>query len=178
VSNEESIMRTLKSAAVIGTILIVVPALAVASCRAGQVDRATGAITPAYDEATGRLAELMFDSTGDGRIDTWVDMDGPRALSARVDTDGDGIVDRWEYYDASHSSTGGGALVRAEEDTTGDGRPDKWETYAGGAIRAVAFDENGNGRPDRRVTPQASGRVLIESHPDSSGRFTRRVEAN
>lgn len=207
--------------------LIVLAALSIPACAGSIHQPYDAAIQPTYDESTGRLRELAYDANGDGRTDTWVDMDGTRALESRVDLDGDGRIDRWEHYDEAGtlarvgfsrrndgradawacpgpdgrlslieisstydpsaidrreyydpdapSPAGQGALVRAEEDSNGDGRMDKWETYEGGAIRSVAFDETGNGIPDRRLV--FSGTVLssIESEPDASGRFTRRV---
>jgi hypothetical protein len=214
-----------------GTIapLLVVLALAGLSACA---DRGTGqpnaSVQPTYDKVTGRLTELAYDADGDGRPDTWTEMDGARPVRSRIDTTGDGHIDRWEdydeqgglarigfsragngrpdawafpdvdgllhrieisssadehridrweYYEAAPSSPDGRALVRAEEDTTGDGRPDKWETYAEGVIATVAFDETGNGRPDRRLTYTGSGGLIVESRPDASGRFARRVAA-
>ena len=185
-------------------------------------------VHPTYDKATGRLKELAYDRNGNGRADTWTEMDGTRPLRSRVDLNEDGKIDRWEeydekgglsrvgfsrsdngkadawaisgadgkvdhieisstgdvrrinrweYYDASQSGPDGRAgLVRAEEDTTGDGKPDKWETYENGMIKTVAFDESGHGRPDRRLTYLSSGRAAIESDPDASGRFAKRVE--
>jgi hypothetical protein len=50
-----------------------------------------------------------------------------------------------------------------------------WETYEGGVLKTVAFDEDGNGHPDRRLTYEARGVLMIESQPDASGRFARRV---
>jgi len=67
-------------------------------------------------------------------------------------------------------------LVRAEEDTNSDGRADKWSTYENGALKTASFDESGDGKPDRRLTYNGSALVLIESAPDSSGAFTKRVE--
>jgi hypothetical protein len=78
-------------------------------------------------------------------------------------------IDRWEHYER-------GVLVRSEDDTNADGRPDKWETHVDGAIRTASFDENGDGRPDRRLTYDAAGTlVTIESQPDASGGFTKKV---
>jgi hypothetical protein len=38
------------------------------------------------------------------------------------------------------------------------------------------MDENKDGIPDRRLTYNGGTLVLIESAPDASGRFTKRVE--
>jgi hypothetical protein len=212
----------------LGPLLIALGLAGLSACAEAEKARPNTSIQPTYDTVTGRLTELAYDSDGDGRADTWTDMDGARPVRSRLDTTGDGRIDRWEdydergglarvgfsragnetpdawafpdadgllhrieisssadehridrweYYEAAPSSPGGRALARAEEDTTGDGRPDKWETYAQGVISTVAFDETSDGRPDRRLTYTASGGVIVESQPETSGRFARRVEA-
>lgn len=202
--------------------------VALSACASPEADRLKETTRPTYDPNTGRLKELTYDGNANGRIDTWTDLDGTRALRSRIDRDEDGKVDRWEYYDetgklvkvgfsrrgdgkpdawarsgadgkitliemssvgddakidrweyydVSLAGPGGrGALVRAEEDANRDGKVDKWETYEDGAVKIVAFDENGDGVPDRRLTYGLSSLRLIESQPDSSGRFASRVE--
>ena len=68
-----------------------------------------------------------------------------------------------------------GMARRARQDTNGDGQPDKWETYENGALKTAAFDENGDGTPDRRLTYDGGALVSIESEPDASGAYTKRV---
>ena len=41
--------------------------------------------------------------------------------------------------------------------------------------RPPSMDENGDGRPDRRLTYADGTLVLIESEPDASGAFRKRV---
>ena len=50
-----------------------------------------------------------------------------------------------------------------------------WETYEGGALKTAAYDENGDGKPDRRLTYNDGQLALIESEPDASGKYTKRV---
>src|ERR1700675_3799091 len=57
-------------------------------------------IEPLYDQQTGRLKQLNYDSKNSGKFDTVSYMDGARVLRIEIDTDGDGKVDRWEYYGA------------------------------------------------------------------------------
>jgi hypothetical protein len=132
-----------------------------------------------YDDK-GQLARVGFSRKNDGRPDAWAfaGADGKLQrieLSTAAD---EKKIDRWEHYDASVAlnAEGTGALVKAEEDTNGDGRADKWETYENGAIRTASFDENGDGAPDRRLTYDRSTLVLIETQPDASGTFAKRVE--
>ena len=123
-----------------------------------------------YYDDKGGLLKVGFSRKQDGRADAWA-FSGPGGKVQRVEissTADETKIDRWEFYDA-------GVLVRAEEDTNGDGRVDKWDTYEAGAVKTSAMDENGDGRPDRRFTYADGALVLIESEPDPSGRFTKRV---
>jgi hypothetical protein len=180
---------------------------------------------PTYDTKTGRMTQLTYDANADGRIDTWIEMDGKRPIQSRIDRNQDGRIDRWEDYDAAgqlvrvgYSRADSGhpdawaypaangrleriemsksaevrkidrrefydprglpdtSLIRAEEDTNADGRLDKWETYESGVLKTVAWDENGDGIADRRFTYRGSAPVLLESEPDTTGRFMNVIE--
>jgi hypothetical protein len=123
-----------------------------------------------YHGPDGTLEKVGFARANDGKVDAWA-YSAPDGTVARVEisTKQDGTVDRREFYERD-------ALVRAEEDTNADSRADKWETYADGRISSVSFDENGDGRPDRRMTYGENGAlVAIESEPDPSGKFTRKI---
>jgi hypothetical protein len=209
--------------------LILLGVVCLSACADPDRERLKATTKPTYDPKTGKLTELTYDANKNGRIETWTEMDGTRALRSLIDRDEDGKIDRWEhyddkgelakvgfsrkndgqpdawafagpdgklwrieissagdenridrreYYDASAplSSDGTGALVRAEEDTNSDGRIDKWETYEVGVVKAASFDENADGIPDRRLTYTAGALHTIETAPDSSGRFTKRIE--
>ena len=122
-----------------------------------------------YDE-TGALAKVGFSRRQADKPDAWA-FSGADGTVARVDSSSAGDetkIDRREFYE-------GGAMVRAETDSNGDGRTDKWETYESGALKIAAMDENGDGTPDRRLTYAAGALVLIESEPDPSGAFQKRV---
>jgi hypothetical protein len=101
--------------------LMVAAALASAAACAGGVEQQRAQTTkPTYDKETGRLKELAYDATTNGRADTWTDMDGAKPLRSRVDRDEDGTIDRWEYYDEkSH-------LVKVGFSRRADGTPDAW----------------------------------------------------
>jgi len=157
---------------------------------------AQGRVTPAYDEATGKLSRLAYDSNNNGTDDSWALMDGARLIKLEADENEDGRIDRWEYYPASVS--GGprqpperieratrfdgrisrrefferGAMTRVEEDVDGNGAVDKWETYTDGALVTLALDTSGRGRPDRRLVYRPDGSLeRIEADPTGSGRF-------
>ena len=124
-----------------------------------------------YYDASGALVKVGFSRKHDGKVDAWA-FSGPDGTVARVEisTAGDErTIDRREIYEH-------GTLVRAEEDSNGDGRVDKWETYKDGALTTAAVDENADGVADRRLTYAGGTLVLIESAPDGSGRFTKRVD--
>ena len=132
-----------------------------------------------YDD-NGQLAKVGFSRKNDGKPDAWA-FAGPEGKLQRVEISSSGDekkIERWEYYDASVAldAQGTGALVRADEDTNADGRIDKWETYEVGAVKTAAFDENGDGVADRRLTYHRGVLQTIETGPDSSGRFTKRIE--
>ncbi len=176
--------------------LILVGALSAGCQGAASTPQATGQIEPAYDEATGKLTRLSYDSNNDGKHDTWAFMDGSRLIKLEADENQDGRVDRWEYYPAAgpggvkqppdriERSTRfdgevsrrelfeGGVMVKVEEDTDGDRRIDKWETYSGGALTLLALDTKGLGKPDRRFLYKPDGSLdRIEEDADGTGQF-------
>jgi hypothetical protein len=131
-----------------------------------------------YDE-TGRLSKVGFSRTAGDKPDAWAySTAAGRIDRIEISSAGDSRIDRWEFYDASApprrgEPEGTGPLLRVEEDTDRNGRADKWERYADGLVTTAEFDENRDGRPDRRLTYRDAELVLIESAPDSSGRYTK-----
>jgi hypothetical protein len=118
----------------------------------------------------GKLVKVGFSRGDDGNADAWA-YEGPDGRIERIEISSSADetrIDRWEFYDAT-------GLARAEEDSTGDGLVDKWETYEEGAVRTAAFDENADGKPDRRFTYDGGRLILIESEPDVTGNYTKRV---
>jgi hypothetical protein len=144
--------------------------LAAAGCGSGRgVDNKT--IEPVYDAKTGRLQLLKYDSDGDGKVDTWSYMDGPRVVRIEIDRDEDGKIDRWEYYgpdqrlekvgmsrandgkeDAWSYAGPDGSIVRIEVSTRRDGRIDRVEYYEREALVRAEEDTNGDGRIDKWET--------------------------
>jgi hypothetical protein len=125
-----------------------------------------------YYDQNGRLTKVGLSRRNGDKPDAWA-YSTPDGKIARVEvssTADEQHIDRWELYDAA------GALTRIEEDTNHDGRPDKWERYETGALATAEFDQNGDGRPDRRLTYRDAELVLIETAPDASGTYTRKVQ--
>jgi hypothetical protein len=124
-----------------------------------------------YFDAQGELEKVGLSRRDDGKPDEWV-YQGKDGNVERIEISSmsdPARIDRWEHYDAT-------GLVAAEEDTNADAKIDKWETFVNGAVRTAAFDENKDGRPDRRLTYDGARLVTIESEPDASGHFAKRVE--
>jgi hypothetical protein len=140
---------------------------AFAACAPAE-DGAAHAARAKYDPATGRLEQIEFDTTRNGRYDAVGVMHGTRVDRIEVDEDEDGKVDRWEYYDEarrlvqvgySRRNNGlvdataffdrDGAIERIEISTRADGQFNRVEYYRADALARVEEDTNGDRRPDK-----------------------------
>jgi hypothetical protein len=185
------------------TVLIALSSLFLVACVDPGESRLKGRIQPAYDQSTGRLTELLFDSTGNGRVDTWTEMDGTTPLRSRIDTNGDGRIDRWEYYNANGDLTkvgfsradnghadawvfsgADGTVQRIEISSTGDEhRIDRWEHYdasrsdaaGGGALVRAEEDTTGDGKPDKWETYEGDAIRAVAFDENGNGRPDRRL---
>ena len=136
-----------------------------------------------YYDDKGRLAKVGFSRKADVTPDAWAYATADGRID-RIEVSSSGRedrIDRWEYYEGfapNLIAEGGpvGPLVRVEEDGNGDGRRDKWERYVDGQLASAEFDENGDGRPDRRLTYRGGELVLIETAPDASGTYAKKVK--
>jgi hypothetical protein len=182
---------------------LAVSALPIA-CSDPDRDRLKATTRATYDPASGRLTELTFDSNRNGRIDTWTEMDGPRAVRSRLDRDEDGRMDRWEYYDAAGRvakvgfsrkndgkpdawaySNGSGKIIRVDVSSHGDeNRIDRWEVYdpqgpAGpdgvGPLAQVVQDTNGDGKRDKWERYRDGQVLTAEFDEDGDERPDRRL---
>jgi len=137
----------------------------------GRVDR-----WEYYDDRQ-RLVKVGFSRSADGVADAWA-FSAPDGTVQRIEISSshdEKQIDRIEYYEPGATPDGPGTLVRADVDANHDGRIDRWETFAGGELHTVAFDEDGDGVADRRLTYEHAALVEIESQPDATGRFKKRV---
>jgi hypothetical protein len=169
--------------------------LAAACSRPANAPAAHG-VSGTYDKTTNKLLLLTYDRNGDGKIDTWTDMDGGRPLRSRVDLDEDGRIDRWEYYDAAGRlvkvgfsrqrgdkpdawafSRQDGSLERVDVSTAADeSRIDRREYYEGGRMVRSEEDADRDGRIDTWTTYDANGGVSTASFDeDRDGRPDRRL---
>jgi hypothetical protein len=177
---------------------------AIYGCSDPERERLKSTTKPTYDTATGRLKELTFDANRNGRIDTWTEMDGDRALRSRIDSDEDGRVDRWEYYDEQRRlvkvgfsrkadgkpdawafSNTDGRIERIEVSSVADdSRIDRWEKYdvsaapgadGMGPLLNVEEDTNGDGRQDKWERYENGTLATAEFDENGDGHPDRRL---
>ena len=119
-------------------------------------------ISATYDRKTGTLTELAYDSNHNGKVDTWTEMNGSRAVRTRIDRNEDGKIDRWEYYD-DHSN-----LVKVGFSRGDTGTPDAW-VFAGddGKTRRIEISSTADERKiDRRE--QYLGETITSAEEDTN----------
>ena len=121
-------------------------------------------LQPEYDQKTGKLRLLKYDSKGDGKIDTWSYMDGPRIVRIEIDKNGDGKIDRWEYYRDDRT------LEKVGFSRANDGKEDAW-SFAGpdGAVVRIDVSTRRNGRVDRIEHYEHDALVQAEEDTDGDG---------
>ena len=170
---------------------LVAVALIASACTASPEERQREAgIEPVYDEATGRLQQLKYDSNKNGTIDMVSFMDGARLIRVEIDKDEDGKVERWEYFGAdqklekvgfsrandgkedawSFARPSDGTIERIDISTARDGKVTRREYYESDALVRAEDDGDGDGRTDKWETYDA-GRLAIVAF-DTAGRGT------
>ena len=183
-------------------ILLLPAVLWVGACSTAR-EGAREHIRPAYDKATGKLTELAYDADRNGRIETWTEMNGNKAVRSRIDRNEDGRIDRWEYFDAdgnlvkvgfSRKDTGtsdawafadrDGTVSRVEISSAGDEtRIDRREYYdareaGSGTARQLARadeDTDRDGRADRWETYEQGALRTVAFDENGDGVADRRL---
>jgi len=148
-------------------VLIPLFALTLGACGGGQSqDRKN--IEPVYDQTTGRLKQLNYDSKNTGKFDTVSYMDGARVLRIEIDTDGDGKVDRWEYYGADQK------LEKVGFSRAHDGKEDAW-SYAGpdGKVERIDISTRRDGKISRTEHYEKDVPVRAEEDTHGDGRIDK-----
>ena len=172
---------------------LLVLALISAACER-RGDEARKRLVPEYDKTTGKLQLLKYDSNGDGRVDTWSYMDGPRVVRIEIDKDGDGKVDRWEYYTPdqkiekvgfSRSNDGvedawsyagpDGAVVRIDISTKRDGKVTRIEHYEQNHLARAEEDTDSDGSIDKWETYDGARLASVAFDTAHRGRADRRL---
>ena len=122
-------------------------------------------IEPVYDQKTGKLQLLKYDSNGNGVIDTWSYMDGARAVRIDIDVDEDGKIERWEYYGASQK------LEKVGFSRAKDGKEDAWSfPGAAGAIERIEMSTRRDGKVSRVEHFKSDRLVAAEEDSDQDGK--------
>jgi hypothetical protein len=168
------------------------------ACADSERERLKTTTRATYDERSGRLTELTYDANGNGRIDTWTEMDGSRPVRSRLDRNEDGRIDRWEYYDAqgrvakigfSRRDNGQpdawaepgpqGQIARVLVSSTGEeSKIDRWENYdpvRPDVLTAAEEDTNHDGRPDKWETYAAGQLQKAAFDENGDGRIDRQL---
>jgi hypothetical protein len=94
-------------------------------------------------DAKGQIAEIIADTTGDGKMDNWAYFNEGKIQKAERDSDADGKPDTYVAYDGKT-----GKIKMIEADSTGDGRINEWLYYEGGKPVKAEKDSNGDGKAD------------------------------
>ena len=160
----------------------------------GSTSETRADVQAVYDQQTGRLRQLTYDSNKNGRPDSISYMDGTRVLRVEVDKDEDGKVERWEYYGAdqklekvglSRANDGRadqwayqgseGTLAKMEISTKRDGNVQRVELYEKGALVGVEEDADGNGTVDKWETYSGGTLTSVAFDADGTGYPNRRL---
>jgi hypothetical protein len=154
--------RWLQVIAIAGTSFIAL------ACEDARTRQREAGIEPVYDEKTGRLQRLNYDSDKNGRVDTVSFMDGARVVRIEIDKDEDGRIERWEYYGADRK------LEKVGFSRAGDGREDAW-SYAGsdGTIARIEIAMARDGRITRVEHYEHDVVVRAEEDGDGDGRMDK-----
>lgn len=125
-------------------------------------------IQPEYDQKTGRLALLKYDSNGNGTVDTFSYMDGARVVRIEIDKDEDGKIDRWEYYAPDQK------LEKVGFSRSQDGKEDAW-SFAGpdGSIARIEVSTRRDGKVNRIEHYRADRLVSAEEDSDADGKIDK-----
>jgi hypothetical protein len=123
-------------------------------------------ISPEYDQTTGKLKLLKYDSKGTGKVDTWSYMDGARIVRIEIDQNGDGKIDRWEYYDKDRK------LEKIGFSRANDGKQDAWSYPGpdGKAIVKIDISTRRDGKVTRTEHYEQDHLVSAEEDTDEDGK--------
>lgn len=131
-----------------------------------RVENGHGArqIEPEYDQQTGKLKLLKYDSDKDGRVDTTSYMDGARVLRIEIDKDQDGKIERWEYYGADRK------LEKVGFSRSSDGKEDAW-SFAGpdGSVTRIEISAARDGKITRTEFYEKEIPIRAEEDTDGDG---------
>jgi len=150
------------------TLSLLLLALTTAACSDQGAEDARKRITPEYDQTTGKLKLLKYDSKGTGKVDTWSYMDGARVVRIEIDKDDDGKIDRWEYYTPDQK------LEKIGMSRANDGKQDAW-SYPGpdGTIERIDVSTRRDGKVTRIEHYKHDVLVAAEEDGDEDGKIDK-----
>ena len=153
-----------------------------------------GRVQPVYDQKTGKLQLLQYDSDGNGQIDMWSYVDGVRVVRIEIDRNEDGKIDRLEYYGSAQQlekigfstqndgkedgwvfSGTDGVTGRIELSTRRDGKVNRIEFYENSLVARAEEDTDGDGRTDKWETYDGSRLALVAFDTKHRGVADRRI---
>jgi hypothetical protein len=147
--------------------LLLANAIAFGACT-GSTSDARKRISPEYDQTTGKLKLLKYDSNNNGKVDTWSYMDGARVVRIEIDKDEDGKIDRWEYYGPDQT------IEKIGFSRAGDGKEDAWSfADAAGAVVRIEISTRGDGKVTRVEHFRQNTLVTAEEDTDEDGAFDK-----
>ena len=165
-----------------GRVAFVCLAITASACSGSSAAPEAGAVTPLYNERTGRLEALQSDTNDDGQFDTVAHMDGVTLKYIEIDRDHDGRFDRWEYYvsapgtpAALRSPDGRSVMDHAEEAAGPDNQIVRREFYVDGVIARVEEDTTADGKVDKWESFEKGILVRMDLDLEGLGRPTRRL---
>jgi len=126
-------------------------------------------LSPEYDQTTGKLKLLKYDSKGTGKVDTWSYMDGARIVRIEIDQNQDGKIDRWEYYDENRR------LEKIGFSRANDGKQDAW-SYPGAdgkTIEKIEISTRRDGKVTRTEHYEQDHLVSAEEDTDEDGKVDK-----
>jgi hypothetical protein len=136
-------------------------ALSIAACGGTEGQKQ---VQPEYEESTGKLKLLKYDSDKDGKVDAVSYMDGARVLRIEIDKDQDGKVERWEYYGPNQK------LEKVGFSRSNDGKEDAWSyADADGAVTRIEISTRRDGKISRTEHFQKDLAVSAEEDTDGDG---------
>jgi hypothetical protein len=148
---------------------VLIGILAGSACGASADDRQR--LDQVYDE-TGKLQLLKYDADGNGTIETWSYMDGPRIVRIEIDGNEDGTIDRWEYY------TGDQQIEKVGTSRARDGKVDSWAYYAtDGSMARLERSMKRDGKEDRTEYYE-NGRLIRAEEETNGDSQTDKWESN
>lgn len=172
----ESLLRQGRAGVLLGTFLLAT------ACGGRAAPAGAGSVTPVYNERTGRLELLQYDTNDDGKFDTVAHMEGVGLKYIEIDRDHDGTFDRWEYYvsapgtvGAARSPDGRSVMDHAEEAGGPDGQIVRREFYVDGLISRVEEDSNLDGTFDKWELFETGILRRMDLDLEGTGRPTRRL---